>query len=135
MSRTNQAYQNALTAVEQLPAKLRIRLFEHVLTATEGDENILFVGVRHPSAAMQSRLAELMDKNNEGQLTPFEQTELKQLVAESDEMALANARALARLLRPDLFDEKGRATKKRIKLALKSPPAKNHEPKQKARQV
>lgn len=66
----------------------------------------------------------ISQSQNEGQLTSSEKTELEQLVVEADEMALANAAALARLLRPELFDETGRTTKKRIRLALNRQPAK-----------
>jgi hypothetical protein len=47
-------------------------------------------------AEKQRRLDELMRKNNEGQLTKRQQTELRQLVAETQKITLHNARVLAR---------------------------------------
>jgi hypothetical protein len=47
------------------------------------------------SAVKQKRLDVLMAKNNEGQLTDAETEELRALVREAEEMALANAHVLA----------------------------------------
>jgi hypothetical protein len=47
------------------------------------------------SAAKQKRLDVLMARNNEGQLTDAETEELRALVREAEEMALANAHVLA----------------------------------------
>lgn len=43
----------------------------------------------------QRRLGKLMDKNNEGKLTRKEQNELQELVRETQEITLHNARVLA----------------------------------------
>ena len=47
------------------------------------------------SAAKQKRLDALMTKNNDGKLTRAEHEELRGLVREAEEIALANARILA----------------------------------------
>jgi hypothetical protein len=50
--------------------------------------------LRKLSAAAQDRLDELMSKNNEGQLTTAERSELKALVVEAQRLAVLNARSL-----------------------------------------
>ena len=47
--------------------------------------------LRKFSAAKQRRLDQLLDKNSEGKITPNELTTLKQLVAEAEELMVANA--------------------------------------------
>ncbi len=47
-------------------------------------------------AAKQRRLDELLEKNSEGTITPNERRRLKQLVAEAEELMVANARLVAR---------------------------------------
>ncbi|MGH9937093.1 MAG: hypothetical protein ACREAM_12650 [Blastocatellia bacterium] len=61
-----------------------------------------------------------MDKNNEGLLTRAERLELEALGARVDEIMLENSKSLARATRPELFDEKGKPIKSRIRAALKS---------------
>jgi hypothetical protein len=51
--------------------------------------------LRRLSAAKQRQLERLMAKNNEGQLTPRERTELEALVREAEVITRENARALA----------------------------------------
>jgi hypothetical protein len=46
-------------------------------------------------AAKQQRLDELVDKNSEGSITPKEKAKLAQLVAEVEELTIANAKRLA----------------------------------------
>jgi hypothetical protein len=78
------------------------------------------------SAAKQERLAELMDKNNEGLITQAECDELQALVEEVDQIMLANSETLARAMRPELFDEQGKPIKRRFNAALKKPAGKRH---------
>jgi hypothetical protein len=47
-------------------------------------------------AAKQRRLDELLDKNSEGTITARERARLEQLVAEAEQLMVANARRLAR---------------------------------------
>jgi hypothetical protein len=51
--------------------------------------------LRRLSAAKQKRLDALMDRNNEGRLTPADRKEFQRLVHETEEIALSNARKLA----------------------------------------
>ncbi len=52
------------------------------------------VAALHLPAAADQRLQALMNRNNEGTLTPAEREELKNLVEASESMALLRARAL-----------------------------------------
>jgi hypothetical protein len=52
--------------------------------------------LRRLSVAKQHRLDALMTGNNQGRLTPGERQELQGLVREAEEIALSNARKLAR---------------------------------------
>lgn len=122
MSRTNQALEVAFAAVEQLPVKLRLELAERVMESVKDEEETLFVRFRWLSAKKQARLQKLMDKNNEGDLTSAERSELEQLGKEHDEIVLHNSKALARISHPELFDKKGRPIKRRIEAALKAMP-------------
>ena len=47
-------------------------------------------------APKQRRLDELLEKNSEGTITDKEKARLEQLVAEAEQLAVANARLLAR---------------------------------------
>lgn len=62
-----------------------------------------------------------MDKHNDGRLTQAERRELQQLSSEVDHLLLANSQALARALRPELFDERGKPIKKRFQRAVREP--------------
>jgi hypothetical protein len=52
--------------------------------------------VKKLPAAKQRRLDELLEKNSEGTITPAEKTRLAHLVAEAEQLMVANARLLAR---------------------------------------
>lgn len=45
-------------------------------------------------AAKQRRLDQLLDKNSNGAITPAEATQLQQLVAEAEQLMVANAKSL-----------------------------------------
>ena len=47
------------------------------------------------STAKQRRLDELLDKNSEGTITPTERTKLGKLVAEAEQVMVANVKLLA----------------------------------------
>ncbi len=122
MNHMNQALRVALAAVEQLPIRLQRQLLERLVAASATtEENLVFVYLRRLSAQKQARLAKLMDKNNESRLTSAEHTELKQLGAETDRLLLANSEALARALRPELFDDQGRPLKSHFRQATRRP--------------
>lgn len=119
MSKTNQALKVAMAAVEQLPRKLQRQLAEQVLRAVASDD-LLIVPLKRLKNAENERLQELMDKNNEGLLAKSEWLELQQLGTVVDQMMLENAKALAQVVRPELFDENGQLIKERAQAALKS---------------
>ncbi len=52
--------------------------------------------VKEFSATNQRRLDELLEKNSEGTITPAEKVRLQQLVAEAEQLMVANAQLLAR---------------------------------------
>ncbi len=52
--------------------------------------------VKHFSATKQRRLDELLEKNSEGTITRPEKARLEQLVAEAEQLMVANAQLLAR---------------------------------------
>ncbi len=106
MPKTNQALKVAMAAVEQLPRELQRRLAEQVLRTVASDE-LLIVPLKRLDAVDNERLQELMDKNNDGLLTKSERVELQRLGAVVDQMMLENAKSLARIVRPELFDENG----------------------------
>lgn len=114
MSETIQALKVALAAARQLPLKLQRQLAEQLIS----DENSVVVSFQRLSAQKQERLAQLLDKNSEGCLKQSEQSELRRLGVELDKMLLANSEAMARAMRPELFDKKGRPVKGRFKQAL-----------------
>lgn len=51
--------------------------------------------VRRFPVAKQRRLDRLLDKNSEGTITPNKKAALEQLVAEAEQLMVANARRLA----------------------------------------
>lgn len=132
MSQVNQALEVAFAAAEQLPVKLRLELAERVMESVKDEEETLFVRFRRLSAKKQARLQELMDKNNEGDLTAGERLELEQLVREHDKIVLHNSEAMVRVSHPELFNKKGRPIKSRIAAALKAMPPKDSRTKRKA---
>jgi len=118
MSQTNQALTKAIAAVERLPLKLQRELAERLFAKTARERATVTVRLKQLPYHKQTRLAELLDKSNEGRLSRAEKTELKRLGSELDERMFANSVALARAVRPELFDEKGRPVKNRINQAI-----------------
>jgi hypothetical protein len=129
MNPNNQALKVALAAVEQLPSKLQKQLAERLISSTISDKNLIAVYLRRLPSQKQTRLAELMDKNNEGRLTRSEKLELKQLGFEIDKMLLANSHAIARALRPELFGKQGQPIKSRFRQEINEPVFKHSGPK------
>jgi hypothetical protein len=118
MVQNHQALKIALAAVQQLPPKLQQQLAEQLLRELTPNENTVVVALQRLSPRKQVRLAKLMDKHNDGRLSQAEQKELRQLGAEVDELLFTNSQTLARALRPELFDERGRLRKRRFQQAL-----------------
>ncbi|MGH7964007.1 MAG: hypothetical protein ACRERD_19660 [Candidatus Binatia bacterium] len=130
MTQNNQALQVALAAARQLPPKLQEELAERLISAARAEKKTVVVYLQRLSSHKQVRLTQLMDKNTEGQLSQAEQQELERLGAEVDQMLLANSQALARALRPELFDERGRTIPRRLRQALSESLLKRAAPKQ-----
>lgn len=124
MSQLNQALKVALAAAESLPPHLQRQLAERLLASITSEEKTVTVELKQLPLAKQKRLAELMDKNNEGLITEAEYDELRGLGAEVDQMMLANSETLARAVRPELFDEQGKPIKRLFNAALKAPATK-----------
>ena len=126
MSQANRALTDAFAAAERLPLKLQRHLAEKLLAKTAGKNTTIAVHLQRLPHEQQTRLAELMDKCNEGELTRSEQMELTRLGSEVDELMLANSVALARALRPELFDTKGRPVANRIRQATRQRSPRNN---------
>ena len=128
MIQNHQALKVALAAVQQLPTKLQQQLAEQLLRELRPEKNTVVMSLQRLSQQKQDRLARLMDKHNDGRLSQAEQKELQQLGVEVDRCLLANSQALARALRPELFDERGRPLKRRFQQSLKDPSFRRTEP-------
>jgi len=76
------------------------------------------VRLRRLPAQERERLAHLMDKNTERELSQAERAELRRLGLAVERILLANSGALARAVRPELFDKHGRAIHRRFRQAL-----------------
>jgi hypothetical protein len=120
MPQHNQALKVALAAAQQLPPNLQRQLAEQLIMTTLPDRSAVMVYLQRLSPREQARLTTLMDKHNEGRLSPPERKELQRLGTEVDEVLLANSSALARALRPELFDERGKPVKRRFRQALRT---------------
>ncbi len=114
MPQHNQALKVALAAAQQLPPKLQRQLVEQLIMTTLPDRSAVMVYLQRLSPRKQARLTTLMDKHNEGRLSPLKRKELQRLGTEVDEVLLANSSALARALRPELFDERGKPVKRQV---------------------
>jgi|GEM_PF-1537469 len=125
MSQVNQALTDAIAAAERLPLKLQRHLAEQLLAKSARKQTTVTVRLERLSHEQHTRLAELMDKCNEGKLRPSEQTELTRLGSQVDELMLANSVALARALRPELFDTKNRPVASRIRQAARQQSSRN----------
>jgi hypothetical protein len=120
MSQTNQALTEAIAAVERLPLKLQRELAERLFAKTARERAAVTVRLKQLPHEKQTRLSELLDKSNEGKLSRSEKTELKRLGSELDGVMFANSVALARAVRPELFDAKGRPQRARIHKAIET---------------
>ena len=129
MDHGNEALSVALAAVERLPLKLRRQLAERLMAGAPPDENTVVVYLQRLSAQKQARLAKLMDKNNGGRPSQAERAELQRLGFEVDQMLLANSQAVARAMRPELFDERGRPIERRFRQVLSDLSVRSAEPK------
>jgi hypothetical protein len=126
MSHANRGLTDVIAAAERLPLKLQRHLAEQLLAKTARKQTTVTVRLDRLPHEQQTRLADLMDKCNEGKLSPSERTELNRLGSEVDDLMLANSVALARALRPELFDTKGRPVANRIRQAARQRSPRNN---------
>jgi hypothetical protein len=126
MAQPNEALRVALAAAERLPVKLKQQLAQRLLESASSKQNNVTVQLRRLSEKKQSRLSELLDKNSGGTLSPSERAELNELGDEVDETMLSNSVALARAVRPELFDSKGRLVTRRFRQSAGKPPRREH---------
>ncbi|MBM4257898.1 MAG: hypothetical protein FJ147_18655 [Deltaproteobacteria bacterium] len=134
MKQNDQALKVALAAAQQLSPQLQRQLAEQLLTFAAPDQQTTLVSLRRLSPQRQARLEKLMDKHNEGRLTQGERRELQHLSSEVDQLLLTNSQALARALRPELFDERGKPIRKRFQRAVREPSVRSATKHQEARQ-
>ena len=118
MAQANEALKVALSAAKRLPSNLQRQLAEHLLASGAPEQNSVTVRLRRLPQGKQRRLAELMDKSDDGTLAKAEQAELLKLGGEVDETVLSNSIALARAARPELFDARGRLIRRRFRQAV-----------------
>lgn len=109
-----EALEVALAAVQRLPRSARWALTERLFQQLTPRPHTRIVPLQQFDAVTQKRFQELMDRNNEGQLTPVERKELNSLVEQYEEIMLANSEALARVSYPEIFDETGRLIESRL---------------------
>ena len=128
MAQNNQALKVALAAVQQLSLKQQKQLAERLISSTMSDQRTTVVYLHRLSPQKQARLTVLMDKHSENQLSHSERRELQRLGSEVDELMLANSQALAKALRPELFDERGKLFKQRFQRAFRKPSFSHLEP-------
>ncbi len=128
MAQNNQALKVALAAVQQLSLKQQKQLAERLISSTMSDQRTTVVYLHRLSSQKQARLTVLMDKHSENRLSQSERRELRRLGSEVDELMLANSQALAKVLRPELFDERGKPFKQRFQQALRKPSFSHSEP-------
>lgn len=110
----NRHFVIALSAAERLPLRVQRELAELLLASAAPEHKTVTVRLRRLPLSKQSRLAKLLDKNTDGDLTKAERAELQNLGKEVDETMLSNSMALARAARPELFDVRGRLIKSRF---------------------
>ncbi len=108
------SYQTILKQARQLPPRARRWLAETLLRPTNGDEQTILISMRRFRQDAQARFQELMDRHNEGQLSPRDHEELKSLVARYEALMLLNTETLLKAAYPQLFTTSGRLRRKRL---------------------
>ena len=101
MNRKDRSLKAALAAAERLPVTLRRQLVDRLVAEAAPSGATTVVYLQRLSDRKQRRLARLMDKSNDGRLSPPERLEIRKLGAEVDRILLANSEALTRALRPE----------------------------------
>lgn len=118
MGQSNEALKTALDAARKLPLNVQRQLAEKLFEATEAEQNTLTLRLKKLPEDKSARLAILLDKSNQGTLKPAEGRELAKLALEADELMLVNSAALARAVRPELFDLHGRLIRARFETSI-----------------
>jgi hypothetical protein len=119
MTQVTANYKAVLKQAQQLPLRARRQLAETLLSPADADEQTILVSMRRLRQDAQTRFQDLMDRNNEGQLTPTERTELKALVARYEAILLLNTEALLKANCPELFTSSGRLSRRRLDRSLR----------------
>lgn len=119
MTDAARSYQTVLKQAEKLPARARRLLAESLLRPANADEQTILVTMSRFQPDVQARFQNLMDRNNEGQLTPREREELKALVARYKALLLLNTEALLKASSPELFTSSGRLSRRRLDRSLR----------------
>ena len=91
-----------------------------LLTPQDRNAPEVLIALKQFPEDKQQRLNFLAKKNTEGAITKEERSELEGLVDEAQFLMLQNTETLARVLRPDLFDKKGRPIKRLITQAVRA---------------
>ena len=84
------------------------------------DESFILIALKQFPEEKQQRLNFLAEKNTEGTITKEELSEFEELVDETQVLMLQNTETLARVIRPDLFDEKGRPIRHLLTQAVRA---------------
>lgn len=119
MTDAARSYQTVLKQAQKLPARARRQLAETLLRPANADEQTFLVSMSRFQPDVQARCQDLMDRNNEGQLTPGERAELKALVARYKALLLLNTEALLKANSPELFTASGRLSRRRLDRSLR----------------
>lgn len=119
MSQASPNYRKVLNQARQLPLRDQHQLAEALLRSANRDEQISLVPMRQLPWDTQIRLQDLMERNNEGQLSSRERNELKTLVARYNAVLFFNTETLLRANCPELFTPSGRLNQRQLKRSLR----------------
>ena len=86
----------------------------------QSDESLILIALKQFPKEKQQRLNFLAEKNTEGTITKEELSEFEELVGETQALMLQNTETLARVIRPDLFDKKGRPIRRLLTQAVRA---------------
>jgi S-adenosylmethionine:tRNA-ribosyltransferase-isomerase (queuine synthetase) len=90
-----------------------------LLTPQDQNAQEVLIALKQFPEEKQQRLNFLAKKNTEGAITKEECSELEELVDEAQSLMLQNTENIARVVRPNLFDKKGRPIKRLITQAVR----------------
>jgi len=90
------------------------------LNEPQSDESLILIALKQFPEHKQQRLNFLAEKNTEGTITKEEFSELEELVDEAQVLMFQNTETLVRVIRPDLFDKKGRLIRRFLTQAVRA---------------